>query len=197
MNGRDLQPFGWQPTGWTGRRAATREVIAGPRKILVPVTASNGSRAAFKIALRLAKAWNASITLLHVVNLAIVGEERGIARTRLIDELVGDASNDLRELAARESPDLPVEILVREGTPSRTIINEAARMKADGIVMAAHRHNRWFGWLHRNTARSVLRHATCPVWLLSPVDRRGTMALVVLDPAPKPVPLDRAFCQQN
>jgi universal stress protein A len=168
-----------------------------PKKILVPVALDDVSRSAFRVAVKLAKSCDAAIALLHAVNLAIVGENRGIARTRLIEELRLQAGEQLRFLAARESSGVPVEVVIREGVPSQAIVDEAVRLKSDSIVMAAHSHHPWFKWLHRNTARAVLKKATCPVWLLSPADKGGTATLVVVAPDSQPLPFGNILCHNN
>src|SRR5208283_2876797 len=57
------------------------------RIILVPLKLSGSSHLALNLARSLARKIKARLVLLHVVQLNIAGEERGIPRTRLVNEL--------------------------------------------------------------------------------------------------------------
>lgn len=150
------------------------------RKILVPVTLSAKSHAALPIALKLAQDCGASLVLLYAVQLNIAGEERGIPRTRLLDELCRDAETQLRQLVKNLPVEVPVEVVACAGRPVETIVEKANSLSADVIVMCTHGYRGWLRWLHRNTARQVLRRAPCPVWLISPA-QHGGVSLVIVD----------------
>ncbi|HUI08625.1 MAG TPA: universal stress protein [Verrucomicrobiae bacterium] len=152
------------------------------KKILVPVTLADGSRAAVAVAANLAKESGASLALLHAVQLSIAGEERGIPRTRLVDDLCREAESQLRQLLQSVTLQTPTEIIVREGRPAGMIVESARCLAVDAIVMFTHGYRGWLRWLHRNTALQVLRHAPCPVWLVSP-GRRDGISLVLVDRA--------------
>src|SRR5208282_2758459 len=66
-----------------------------PKIILVPLALSGSSYAALAIAKDLARESQAKLVLLHVVQLNIAGEERGIQRTRLLNELCRNAEFQL------------------------------------------------------------------------------------------------------
>jgi nucleotide-binding universal stress UspA family protein len=151
------------------------------KKILVPVTLSAGSRAAVGVAANLAQESGASIVLLHAVQLKIAGEERGIPRTRLLNELRDDVEDRLWQLIEGARVRVPTELVVCEGPPGETILEKANSLAADVIVMCTHGYRGWLRWLHRNTARYVLRHAPCPVWLVSPGKRNGATTLTIVD----------------
>jgi len=146
-----------------------------PKIILVPLALSSGSQAALAVARRLACEAKAKLVLLHVVQLNILGEERGIQRTRLLNELRHNAESQLRVLAEALGNEVAAEILVCEGRPAETIVETARRVQADAIVMSAHGSRGWLKWLHRNTALKVARQAPCRMWLVSP-GRRDTNA---------------------
>ena len=74
----------------------------------------------------------------------------------------------LDAIAARIRPRVPVEIIVRSGSPAGTILRQAKEMAADAIVMCTHGYRGWRKWLHRNTAGEVVKRAPCAVWQLSP-----------------------------
>jgi nucleotide-binding universal stress UspA family protein len=152
------------------------------KTILVPLTLSSDSFPALAIAGNLARQRNAKLVLLHAVQLNIAGEERGIQRARLLDELGRDAEARLRELAGGLDGQAAAEILVCEGRPADAIVETARRLRADAIVMRMHGRRRWFHWLHRHTALQVARQAPCRTWLVAPGKNAGQFNLTVVDP---------------
>jgi nucleotide-binding universal stress UspA family protein len=137
-------------------------------RILVPVALSDASEAGLAVARDLARDFGAEPVLLHVVQLNIIGEERGIQRTRLTNELCRDAELELRRMAKAVGIQPAIEVVVAAGRPAETIVETARRLKVAGIILCKHDHKRWLKWLHRNTASTVMRQAPCPVWLISP-----------------------------
>ena len=134
-----------------------------PKIILVPLALSGNSRAALTLARNLARESQARLVLLHVVQLNIAGEERGIQRTRLLNELCRDAEFQLQQLADCLGGQVTTEILVCEGRPAEAIVETAKRLQADTIVMSTHGYHGWLKWLHRNTALKVMRQALCTI----------------------------------
>ena len=153
----------------------------GLKTILVPLTLSNGSFATLAIAKNLAAKSNAKLVLLHVVQLNIVGEERGIPRTRLFDELCHSAETQLHELASCMGDQATAEVLVCVGRPAEAIVETARRLEADTIVMRLHRHRRWLGWLHRRTALTVVRQSPCRICLINSGKHAETVSLIIVD----------------
>jgi nucleotide-binding universal stress UspA family protein len=137
-----------------------------PKTILVPLALSGSSHGALAIAKNLARESQAKLVLLHVVQLNIAGEERGIQRTRLLHELCGDVEFQLQQLADCMGDRVAAEILVCEGRPAEVIVETARRLQADTIVMCTHGYRGWLKWLHRNTALNVMRQAPCTIRLV-------------------------------
>jgi len=162
-------------------RQNEKQPTFGLKTILVPLTLSNGSYATLAIAKDLAAKSNAKLVLLHVVQLNIVGEERGIPRARLFDELCHSAETQLHELASCMGGRATVEVLVCVGRPAEAIVETARHLEADTIVMRLHRHRRWLGWLHRRTALTVLRQAPCRICLVTPGKHAETVSLMIVD----------------
>jgi nucleotide-binding universal stress UspA family protein len=125
------------------------------KKILVPVSLTEGSGAALAVASALAQDLAATIVLLHVVL-----DEASEEKPRAIQAL--------RQLAAKTHPETPVEWAICAGIPSLKIIEKHDEIHADAIVMSSHGNCGWFNWLHRQTARNVLRQVSCPVWVIFP-----------------------------
>jgi nucleotide-binding universal stress UspA family protein len=154
-----------------------------PKNILVPLTLASGSYAALAIARNLAREFNAKLTLLHVVQLNIAGEERGIHRTRLVNELCRNAELQLTELAAGMCGSIAAEVVVCEGRPADAIVQTATRLKADTIVLHTRGNCGWSKWLHRRTAAKVVRQAPCGILLVSPAKRGTAVNLMFVDHA--------------
>ncbi len=152
------------------------------KTILVPLTLPNGSSALLATARNLAFKSNARLVLLHVVQLNIVGEERGIPRARLFDELCHSAETQLHELASCIGGQTTAEVLVCVGRPAEAIVETAKRLGTDTIVMRRHRHRSWLRWLHRGTALTVVRQAPCRIWLVTPGKHAGAVSFMVVDP---------------
>ncbi len=153
-----------------------------PEIILVPLALSGSSHAALATARNLACESQARLVLLHVVQLNIAGEERGIQRTRLLRELCRNAEFQLQQLADCRGGQVTAEILVCEGRPAEVIVETARRLQADTIVMCSHGHRGWLKWLHRNTALNVMRQTPCTMLLISPGRSDDTVNVMVVSP---------------
>jgi nucleotide-binding universal stress UspA family protein len=165
-----------------------------PKTILVPLTLSSSSHVALAIAKNLPRQSEARLVLLHVVQLNIAGEERGIQRARLLNELCRNAETQLRELANCMGDQVTTEILVCEGRPAEAIVETARRLQADTIVMCTHGYRGWLKWFHRNTALNVMRQAPCSTWLVVPGKRGAAVSVMIVDPLPN----ERAhYCPLN
>jgi nucleotide-binding universal stress UspA family protein len=153
-----------------------------PKIILVPLALSGSSHGALAIAKSLACESQAKLVLLHVVQLNIAGEERGIQRTRLLHELCRNAEFQLQQLADGLDGQVVTEILVCEGRPVEVIDETARRLQADTILMCTHGCRGWLKWLHRNTALNVMRQAPCTMLLISPGSRDDTVNFMIVNP---------------
>jgi nucleotide-binding universal stress UspA family protein len=152
------------------------------KTFLVPLTLSDSSCPVLAIAGGLARERNAKLVLLHAVQLNIAGEERGIQRARLLDEMARNADTRLREMAAGMDGPESVETLVCEGRPADVILETARDLQADAIVMRMRGHRGLLKWLNPNTAPSVARQAPCRVWLVSNGKHAESLHLTVVDP---------------
>jgi nucleotide-binding universal stress UspA family protein len=150
------------PTTATERRPVIR--LQG---ILVPVDLRAGSAESVQYAAALAAPWEAPVTLLHVVQLNIAGEERGIPRQRLLNELGEQARAQLQALVNHlwDGP-VTTQIIIGVGRPHREIVEQARRLKSDLIIMSTYQHPGILSALGLNTTARVLRAAPCPVLVL-------------------------------
>jgi nucleotide-binding universal stress UspA family protein len=149
---------------WSGPHEKREDGPSNARKILVPVSHPERSHEALALALLLARESGGQLVLLHAVELNIVGEERGIGRTRLVQELMSAAEARLIHLARSMCANVPFSVVVSEGPPDVVILWKAQALRADTIVMGPRRPG-VFSWLRRDNVRAVLRQTQCAVYI--------------------------------
>lgn len=132
-------------------RRAGRPVLvatAGPgrvERILVAYDGGERASTALALAVRIAVEWEVPLTLLTVV-------ERGVD---------GDVLAEGREYCRPYG--IPVEPLLREGTPADEILRASRERGAGLVVMGAYCHNRVQELILGGTVGQVLQRADCPV----------------------------------
>lgn len=139
-------------------------------RILVPIDFSDPSRAALEHALVLAKAFGATVELLHI------WEIPGYVRPDLT-VWVGDVSGSFSEHARRDATER-MNHLVEEygladrddvvtriacGTPYASILTALEDSSYDLVVMGTHGRTGLSHMLLGSVAERVVRHAPCPV----------------------------------
>jgi nucleotide-binding universal stress UspA family protein len=154
-------------SAWRGRQTNTDHGGSRCKTILVPISLSQRSHQALRVALRLARECGARLVLVRAVQLVIVGEERGVSRWRLLQELMVSAEASLTGLARSLCKDVPFSVIVSEGPPSEVILRTASALGADAIVMGP-RTAGVLKWLRRNNVRAVLSQTHCPVYIAPP-----------------------------
>lgn len=144
-----------------------------PARILVPYDFSACAGAALDYAILLARPWNATITLLHLVESAPAGflMEGGPARQTL-GLWRAKAAQKLAELQrARAGEARFGRALVKSGKAWAGIVQVAEKLPADLVVMGTHGHSglklAWLG----SVAERVVRQAPCPVLTVRPRGR--------------------------
>jgi nucleotide-binding universal stress UspA family protein len=151
--------------------------MIGFRSLLCPVDFSEPSRRALAHALALARRYEGRITLLTVVPdlPSVVGFP--LAEGTALDPTIREEMvEDLREIAVKACEQAPVDAVVAEGDPARTIIRHAREMGADIVVMGTHGRSGFERWMLGSVTEKVLRTAHCPVLAVpmssgSPEDR--------------------------
>jgi nucleotide-binding universal stress UspA family protein len=139
-------------------------------RIMVPLDGSPLARQALPLAVELATCARAELLLLTVVTPALGDAPPAFdapptagtlqrVRAELAREL-GDVGPQLR----REG--IPVTPLVEEGAPADVIIEEAARHRADLLVMATHGYSGLKRWALGSVADKVLHASTTPLLLV-------------------------------
>jgi len=162
------------------------------KKILYATDLSEGARYAFAYAVNLANAYNASITILHVlfedqsidsVAAFYIGKEEWLdikkrtyegAREALIGKkrdnvAMEEVLQKFTEQAQQESQGEPFvtdEIIVKSGKPEDHIIEQSLQRNCDIIVMGCHGKGPLVETVIGSTARRVLRRSTMPVFVV-------------------------------
>lgn len=134
------------------------------KSILVPLDLADTdlARPAIETAATLAKAWNGSVRLLNVMPMTPVMLAEYVPAD--FDNQQRQTSEEALAIVARESGMAPADIsyVVRQGGIYHEILEEAAAMNADLIVMTSHRPAMRTYFLGSN-AGHVVRYARCSV----------------------------------
>ena len=135
------------------------------RKILVPVDFSGCSKKALQYAIPFAKQFNASLTLLYVVQLDYAyGEFGAVDYPALEKEMRESGEKKLAELAEEEIEEaLLATTLVKSGRPVTEIVEAARKLDIDLIIMSTHGHTGLKHVFLGSTTENVVRYAPCPV----------------------------------
>lgn len=133
--------------------------------IMVPVDFSAGSLKALDFALSLARSVDASIYLLHALDLIYSFEQFDSPRLRpLRAQALEDARRQLRTLAKRHARShVFINWQVLGGAAYSVIVEAAAKGKADLIVMGSEGRTGLNRLFVGSVAEKVVRHAPCPV----------------------------------
>ena len=130
-------------------------------RILVAVDFSAHARLALEWALRLAKAMNGRLVLLHVIDIFSLAQAScRMVGTDYLGILRDDASRGMDELQ-KLVPE--AERFIREGSPRPLIIDTAVELNCQMIVMGTHGRSGLAHLLLGSVAEYVVRHSQIPV----------------------------------
>ena len=140
------------------------------KTILAPVDFSDATPAVVAEAAALARAMAGRVALLSIIQPpAPIAEYAAILENIAEITAAGEkvAARKLAALQAElERTGLAVETLQFVGAPIPHIVEQAAKLKADYIVMGSHGHTALYDLLVGSTTHGVLLRATCPVIIL-------------------------------
>jgi nucleotide-binding universal stress UspA family protein len=138
------------------------------RRILCPVDFSDFSRRALDHAIAIARWYESTVTVLHVfssVPLPVFGPGSAVFNPVVLT--AADREQLLVELkeyvAAESAPGIATEALLREGNTTVEILDQAASMHADLLVIGTHGRSGFERLVLGSVAEKVLRKARCPV----------------------------------
>jgi len=141
------------------------------RKILVPTDFSDAAGGALRIAIGMARTFQASIELIHVTaTVAILPPPIDVvAFAAMIPDLSQRVQDHLDEEAKRvRAEGIACETGFAEGTPHAEIVRRAQDLGVDLIVMGTHGHGGLSHAVLGSVTERVLHRAHCPV-LVVPV----------------------------
>ena len=130
--------------------------------ILVPVDFDQSSLKALELAAKVAQQNGGKVFVLHIVPVDI--DVTGMPQ--YAELITRQESLDREKLTVLAKPylgEVPWEILEDMGQPADVIVNVAARLPADLIVMVTHGRRGLARLVEGSIAEKVLRHTPCPV----------------------------------
>ena len=137
------------------------------QRILVPINFSRESAKAVRYAVSLARQFDASITLVHVVEPSYGPPAFGgapVARQATEKERAARAKSKLGVMGHRIlGPCRIVETVIRNGLAFFEITEAAKALNADLIIIGTHGYSGPTRAIMGSTAEKVVRHAPCPV----------------------------------
>ncbi|QLK27819.1 universal stress protein [Natrinema zhouii] len=132
--------------------------------ILVPTDGSREVERALEYAFDLARAHDAAIRALYVVNAAgYAGLPMETALDGVSEALRGEGQAAVERAEALAPDDVTVETEVLEGSPSRVIVDEADPAECDLVVMGTHGRGGIDRLLLGSVTERVVRRASVPV----------------------------------
>ena len=139
-----------------------------PRNILVPIDLGDHAKEVLDYAAALAGKLDARLHVCHAVSWPLLGSE---IPTTVSDEAMNDIvalhRKDLDQLVASYASKAPIASTeLRTGDPRTLIVEAAAQVHADLIVMGTHGRRGVSRLLIGSVAEQVARTAPCPVLLV-------------------------------
>lgn len=142
--------------------------------MLVPLDFSKASNKALAYAAALAEEFDATLTLLYVVEPVALPDF--VASFPLMlerDEVTEVCEKKIKSLALKAGIDEARihQVLVRHGKPYNEIVSAARTLKMDMIVIATHGYSGLTHALLGSVAERVVQHAPCPVLVVREKER--------------------------
>lgn len=131
------------------------------KTILFPTDFSPASEVAFEFAGALARDYRARMIVMHVIEPVAMGFAEYTAYVGTEDDKA-EATTRLEAIKA-PSPHVTLDRRLFEGDPATVIVEEAAELGADLVVMGTHGRTGFTRFVMGSVAEEVLRRAPCPV----------------------------------
>lgn len=140
--------------------------MADFQRILLATDFSETAACATDLALLMARTFNASLDVLHVVEteLPLVSDGVAYLPPNYYEELEKQAAEKLEAVIPRAERDrLSVTLVLRKGAPFVEIVRYARDQRMDLIVLGTHGRGALAHVIMGNVAERVVRKASCPV----------------------------------
>jgi nucleotide-binding universal stress UspA family protein len=146
------------------------------KTILAPIDFSNISDAVVDQAATLARAVEGRVILLAVIQPPVVMSEYAAMMDIAEITAAGEkhAVRQLERLRERLT-DVASDTVQAVGSPIAHILDQAAKLKADYIVMGSHGHTAFYDLLVGSTTHGVLMRAKCPVVIVPAVKEKTAL----------------------
>jgi nucleotide-binding universal stress UspA family protein len=144
------------------------------RTIVCPVDFSQQSLHALDYALSLARHYNSTLVLCHVVEIQVITPpmEPLIAVGSVLENVTSTASEELKKLAEGLKPRVSKLIpILCEGTPSEETLRVAKDHSADLLVIGTHGRSGIDRLIFGSTTENILHKSTCPVLIVHTSER--------------------------
>ncbi|NBV20494.1 MAG: universal stress protein [Proteobacteria bacterium] len=169
----------WVVPGVTSEEAELQPALFPLRRILVGTDFSAESRKALRYGIALAREFDATLHVVHVVPTVLPADVSHLAVILQEATMKETAHRELARMYAEELPaDVPVVMTALCGNPFLEIDMEALRVRAGLVVVSTHGHTGLRYLLLGCTAQRVVQHTSVPV-------------LVVRDQEPEFIPLGK------
>lgn len=146
------------------------------KTFLVPIDFSAVSEEIIDTAVTFARAFDGKVVLLHTVQSQIITSEYALPAEALHEAMLAEEKSATVKLAHYAEmfhrADMAVETIVRQGPPVTAILEVAAKVSADYIIMGSHGHGRFYDLLVGSTASGVIKGATCGVIIMPPEEKK-------------------------
>ncbi|MDR5694358.1 MAG: universal stress protein [Armatimonadota bacterium] len=137
------------------------------RRILAPTDFSEAAEPALHWAIALGEVFGAEVVILHVMDLsiaALAGLPSQIAAFPAAGELLERVRSEAEQEMAKVAARFPTaRTLLREGSPRSVILEVAAEIGADLIVMGTHGRTGLAHVFFGSVAEHIVRHSKIPV----------------------------------
>ena len=138
-------------------------LVAPPRRVLVAVDGSEGSARAVEMAIGVAETSGATVTCVIGWNLEVqdgfVVTERSSERWAAVERRYDALAHRIVDPVAARFPGVDVSVLVRHGSPARAVVETAADLDVDLVVVGSRGVGGFRGLLLGSVSRRVVEHA--------------------------------------
>jgi nucleotide-binding universal stress UspA family protein len=138
-------------------------VVAAPRRVLVAVDGSDTSSRAVDLAFTIADASSARVTCVLGWNLevheGVVVTEPSSHRWEAVEQRYAVLGHQVVDPVAARHPDVGIDVVVRHGSPARIIVEAAADLDVDLVVVGSRGQGGFRGLLLGSVSRRVVEHA--------------------------------------
>jgi nucleotide-binding universal stress UspA family protein len=144
------------------------------KRIIVATDFSEGSDAAMERAFSIAKALNASVDLVHVLDTALLTAPASLGAMPLIEPeaLLNEIDSALTARVAKATEaGIVCQSDSLDGYPAKEIVRHAQKTGADLIVVGTHGRTGVAHVLMGSVAQRVVQHSSCPVLVIPPARR--------------------------